>query len=139
MRNKKTCPFCKEEPKLTDDSHRSIFEVFQCQSCRLKFSYFGGKLEWVPAEFEAGKTYTANISSREGMTHLEFEIISNDVTSVTARINSCFEHAFELYICNETEVIRVGPDLIGTAFDLFPYDVKLEAFLSEPDSEVTEY
>ena len=123
MSKKKTCPLCKKEANLTKDSHRSIFEVFQCQTCRLKFSYFGGKLEWVPAEFEIDKTYWVNVSNREGMIHLEFEIKDHEGTSITARINSIFEHTFELYICNETEVLRVGDDLIGVAFDLFPYDV----------------
>jgi len=137
MSNKKTCPLCNKEAKLTDDSHRSIFEILQCQTCRLKFSFFGEKLEWVPAEFEVGKTYCANVSNRDGTVHLEFEIKKNDVTSITARINGLSEHTFALYICHETEVLRVGSDLVGTAFDLFPYDVKTEEVF-EPESEVTD-
>lgn len=123
MTKTNTCPLCGYDAEITEEAHRYIFEVWQCQSCRLKFSEVGTGIEWVPAEFLIDETYAAKIWNGRGIIDIEFEITEKKGAFVVARVNGIFYHEFELSICNEVEVLHVGADLVGMAADVFPYDI----------------
>lgn len=123
MNRTNTCPLCGYDAEMTGDAHRHIFEVWQCQGCRLKFSEVGTGVEWVPAEFMVEETYSAKIWNGKENIDLEFEVKEKRECHIVCRINGVFEHEFELSICNEVEVLHVGADLVGMAGDVFPYDV----------------
>lgn len=123
MSKTNTCPLCGYDAEMTEEAHRHIFEVWQCQSCRLKFSEVGTGVEWVPAEFLVDETYSAKIWNGKKTIDLEFEIAEKKGAFIVARVNGIFYHEFELSIYNGVEVLHVGADLVGMAASVFPYDV----------------
>ena len=126
MTRTNTCPLCGYDSKMMDvesEYYKHIYEVWQCQSCRLKFSHVGTGVEWIPAEFIEEETYSAKIWNGEETVDLEFEVIEKKDAHIVCRVNGFFQHEFELSLCREVEVLHVGPDLVGMAVDVFPYDV----------------
>lgn len=126
MSETNTCPLCGHDSEMMDvekEYYRHIYEVWQCQSCRLKFSCIGTGVEWIPAEFLEEETYSAKIWNGKKTVNLEFEVIEKKDAHIICRVNGIFEHEFKLSICNEVEVLHVGADLVGMAADVFPYDV----------------
>jgi len=123
MNKTNTCPLCGHEAEMTGEAHRHIFEVWQCQGCRLKFAYFGKSIERVPYNFVKGGAYAMKIWNGKETINIELEVIEKKEAHIVCCVNGLFEHEFELSVCNDVEVLHVGADLVGMAADVFPYDV----------------
>lgn len=80
--------------------------------------------DWVPCEFEVGGIYTTKVWGGKENIKLEIEVTSKGVSDLVAIVNGVMEYTFELFMYEETEVIKMSAGFLGVAVNILPYNIK---------------